>query len=110
MKAKQVAIEMPAGEYDVTVQSAVQFISGTQHVVLGEGSVTDLSFKDREGVWDTLFVIDVVLWCVDFFITLPSPWNWIYQLFTNGYFVLWLIYEWRIKDRYFKFQVNTANP
>lgn len=52
-----------------------------------------LEFSDREQVWDALFVVDVVLWVVKRFLHLASPWTWLYEVFTNGYFVLWLIYE-----------------
>ena len=65
-----------------------------------------LEFSDREQVWDALFVVDVVLWVVKRFLHLASPWTWLYEVFTNGYFVLWLIYEWRIRNHYFKFELQ----
>ena len=106
MKDKQVSIEMPSGEYDVTIQSMFPFISATQHVDLQMGKETTLAFCDREQLWDALFVVDIVLWTVKRFLHLASPWTWIYEIFTNGYFVLWLIYEWRIRDHYFKFEIE----
>lgn len=106
MKDKQVAIEMPSGGYNITIQSMVPFISATQHIDLQMGKATTLAFCDREQIWDTLFVVDIVLWTVKRFLHLASPWTWIYEIFTNGYFVLWLIYEWRIRDHYFKFEVE----
>jgi len=60
-----------------------------------------LEFSDREQVWDALFVVDVVLWVVKRFLHLASPCTWLYEVFTNGYCVLWLIYEWRIRNHYF---------
>lgn len=65
-----------------------------------------LEFSDREQVWDALFVVDVVLWVVKRFLHLASPSTWLYEVFTNGYFVLWLIYEWRIRNHYFKFELH----
>ena len=106
MKDKQVSIEMPSGGYDVTIQSMFPFISATQHVDLQMGKETTLAFCDREQLWDALFVVDIVLWTVKRFLHLASPWTWIYEIFTNGYFVLWLIYEWRIRDHYFKFEIE----
>lgn len=106
MKDKQVSIEMPSGGYDVTIQSMFLFISATQHVDLQMGKETTLAFCDREQLWDALFVVDIVLWTVKRFLHLASPWTWIYEIFTNGYFVLWLIYEWRIRDHYFKFEIE----
>ena len=55
---------------------------------------------------DVLFVVDVVLWIVKRFLHLAAPWTWIYEVFTNGYYLLWLLYEWRIRNHYFKFQVR----
>ena len=49
MKDREVSVEMPAGAYDITVQSMVPMISATQHVELplrGEAGV----FRPRAGV------------------------------------------------------------
>lgn len=106
MKGKQVVLEMPMGQYDITVQSMVPFISGTQSVELALGGDVSLVFSDREQVWDALFVVDIVLWAVKRFLNLAAPWTWIYEIFTNGYFILWLIYEWKIKNNYFRFELK----
>ena len=105
MKDKKVSIEMPMGEYLITIQSMIPFISASQRVSLTPRSETTLTFADRERWWDMLFVLDVVLWSVKRFLHLAAPWTWIYEIFTNGYFVLWLLYEWRIRKRYFKFEI-----
>lgn len=106
MKDKQVSIEMPAGQYEVTIQSMVPYISATQLVDVISEKETTVTFSDREKFWDILFVVDIVLWTVKRFLHLASPWTWIYEIFTNGYFVLWLIYEWRIRNKYFNFEVH----
>lgn len=106
MKDKQVTIEMPMGQYNITIQSMVPFISSTQTVDLQYNSNISLSFSDREQLWDALFVLDIILWIVKRFLHLASPWTWIYEIFTNAYFVLWLIYEWRIRNHYFKFHLE----
>lgn len=106
MNGKQVVLEMPMGQYDITVQSMVPFISGTQSVELALGGDVSLVFSDREQVWDALFVVDIVLWTVKRFLNLAAPWTWIYEIFTNGYFLLWLIYEWKIKNNYFRFELK----
>lgn len=106
MKDKRVAIEMPLGEYDITIQSMIPIISATQHVSLSLQQETTLVFSDREQFWDALFVVDVVLWCVKFFLHLTKPWTWLYEIFTNGYFVIWLFYEWRIRNKYFRFEIH----
>ena len=103
MRDPQVTIRIPAGQYDVTVQSMIPFISATHRVTLTEAQPVTLSFRDREQVWDTLFVIDFALWILKRFLHLSNPWSWMYEVFTNGYFLLWLLYEWRIRKQYFKF-------
>lgn len=106
MKDKRVSIEMPMGEYEITIQSMIPFISASQRVTMSLRGETTLEFADREKWWDMLFVLDVVLWIVKRFLHLAAPWTWIYEVFTNGYFLLWLLYEWRIRNHYFKFQVR----
>ena len=105
MKAKKVSVEMPMGEYAITIQSMIPFISASQRVTLSPRSETTLEFSDREKWWDALFVVDIVLWTIKRFLPLAAPWTWIYEVFTNGYFLLWLLYEWRIRKHYFKFQI-----
>ena len=106
MKDKRVSIEMPMGEYEITIQSMIPFISASQRVTMSLRGETTLVFSDREKWWDRLFVLDVVLWIVKRFLHLAAPWTWIYEVFTNGYFLLWILYEWRIRNHYFKFQVR----
>lgn len=106
MKDKQVSIEMPAGSYDITIQSLVPLISATQHIELPPLRESTLSFSDREQYWDALVLLDIVLWSIKSLLRLTSPWTWIYEIFTNGTFILWLIYEWCIRNKYFKFTIN----
>lgn len=106
MKDKQVTIEMPMGQYDITIQSMVPLISGSHHVDIPFGANVSLVFSDREQIWDALFVLDIILWTIKRFLHLAAPWTWLYEIFTNGYFLLWLIYEWCIRKQYFKFEIK----
>ena len=36
---------------------------------------------------------------------LIAPWTRIYEIFTNGYFILWLLYEWKIRKKYYALKV-----
>lgn len=105
LKEKAVAVEMPAGNYRLTVQSLFPFLYTSEIIDVVDGRETTLEFSDRERWWDILFVLDIVLWTLKRFLHLASPWTWIYEIFTNGYFVLWLVYEWRIREHYFKFNI-----
>ena len=106
MKDNQVAVELPFGEYDVTIQSMIPYFSATHHLYVSPMHPVTLVFSDREKWWDMLFVVDIVAWLVKRFLHLAAPWTWIYEIFTNGYFVLWLIYEWHIRKAYFRFEVQ----
>ena len=101
MKTPEVNIELPAGQYLVTIQSMIPILSASAPVKTYEETTTVFAFHDREKVWDWLFVIDLILWFAEFFFTLPSPWGLAYKIFTNGYFVLWMVYEWIIRKKYF---------
>lgn len=108
MNTPEVNIRIPEGRYLITIQSVFPLFSASMAVGVSENVENVLAFSDREKWWDILFVIDIILWCADRLIHLPHPWNIVYQIFTNGYFVLWLLYEWLIRKKYFRlsFQQN----
>lgn len=110
MNTQSVRIEMPAGVYSITIQSVVPFLSSTQQVALRSGIDTHLDFYSRERVWDILFSIDLLLCIIKLFLTFPTPWNWIYEVATNGFFIVWLIYEWSIRKHYYKTSVSDSLP
>lgn len=110
MNTQSVRIEMPAGVYSITIQSVVPFLSSTQQVKLRSGIDTHLDFYSRERVWDILFSIDLLLCIIKLFLTFPTPWNWIYEVATNGFFIVWLIYEWSIRKHYYKTSVSDSLP
>ena len=110
MNTQSVRIEMPAGVYSITIQSIVPFLSSTQQVTLRSGIDTHLDFYSRERVWDILFSIDLILCIIKLFLTFPTPWNWIYEVATNGFFIVWLIYEWSIRKHYYKTSVSDSLP
>ncbi|MCR4965876.1 MAG: hypothetical protein K6A41_09500 [Bacteroidales bacterium] len=101
MQTRELNIQMPPGHYVLTIQSMIPFISASQNVTVQEGVVNYAEFHDREKWWDYLFIIDIILWFADFFFTLPHPWGLVYKIFTNGYFVVWLLYEFLIRKKYF---------
>ncbi|MBQ0016016.1 MAG: hypothetical protein KBT04_03440 [Bacteroidales bacterium] len=75
----------------------------TRSVIIPMEGDTTVTFADREGWWDWLFGADIIISIVAIFISIPTPWNWIYQIVSNGYFIAWIIYEWSIRKRYFQF-------
>ena len=85
------------------IQSMIPFIYAEKEIGVKRGANT-VTFSDREKFWDILFTIDLVLVIVKLFITLPDNLDLIYKIVTNGYFAIWLIYEWVIRKRYFRIE------
>lgn len=109
MKDSRVTLEIPMGQYCITIQSMIPYFSASHTVDVLPHSNLVLTFSDREKWWDALFMLDIILWIAKRFLYLAAPWTWVYEIFTNGYFILWIAYEWRIRDRYFKFDTQTIN-
>ena len=102
MNIPSVRVELPEGRYEVTIQHALPFLSVTHIVTIFSSADTHLDFYSRERWWDILFSIDLILCVAKLFVSFPSPWNWIYEVLTNGFFVVWLIYEWHIRKHYYR--------
>ena len=73
MKGKPVNIQLPAGNYKITVRSAYKFIESTISVWIGDEECKKVVFSDREKFWNWLFNLDLVLWLIKRFITIPAP-------------------------------------
>lgn len=114
MKTPEIGVNMPEGRFLVTIQSMFPFLYASAVITTNEAQTTVIEFQDREKWWDILFGIDIILWFADLFVDPPHPWGLIYKIFTNGYFILWLIYEWRIRKNYFKigtyYSINPSQP
>ena len=104
VKGKSATINgFPLGRYNIMIQSMIPYFSSSSTIEIKEGSNT-VEFKDKEKIWDILFTIDIVLWIVKRFITLEPTINLWYEIITNGYLILWIVYELSIRKKYFKIQ------
>ena len=104
MQRKEIQLKgIPEGKYSLKIQSMIPFIYAEKEIGVKRGANT-ITFSDREKFWDILFTIDLVLVIVKLFITLPDNLDLIYKIVTNGYFAIWLIYEWVIRKRYFRIE------
>jgi hypothetical protein len=104
MQRKEIQVkDIPEGVYRLKIQSMIPFLFAETEITVKRGENTVI-FSDREKFWDILFTIDLLLVIVKWFITLPDNINLIYSIVTNGYFVVWLAYEWIIRKRYFRIQ------
>jgi hypothetical protein len=104
MQRKEIQVkDIPEGVYRLKIQSMIPFLFAETEITVKRGENTVI-FSDREKFWDILFTIDLLLVIVKWFITLPDNINLIYSIVTNGYFAVWLAYEWIIRKRYFRIQ------
>ena len=104
MQRKEIQLKgIPEGKYSLKIQSMIPFIYAEKEIGVKRGANT-ITFSDREKFWDILFTIDLVLVIVKLFITMPDNLDLIYKIVTNGYFAIWLIYEWVIRKRYFRIE------
>ena len=104
MQRKEIQVkDIPEGVYRLKIQSMIPFLFAETEITVKRGENTVI-FSDREKFWDILFTIDLLLVIVKWFITLPDTINLIYSIVTNGYFAVWLAYEWIIRKRYFRIQ------
>lgn len=104
MQRKEIHVkDIPEGKYLLKIQSMIPILYTEQEIRIQRGENT-VTFRDREKFWDILFTIDLVAVIVKWFITLPDNINLIYNIVTNGYFAIWLIYEWMVRKRYFRIQ------
>ena len=102
MQRKEILVkDIPEGRYRLKIQSMIPFLFAEQEIQIKRGANTVI-FSDREKFWDILFTIDLVLVIAKLFLKLPDHINMIYNIVTNGYFAVWLIYEWVIRKRYFR--------
>ena len=104
MQRKEIQVkDIPEGVYRLKIQSMIPFLFAETEITVKRGENTVI-FSDHEKFWDILFTIDLLLVIVKWFITLPDNINLIYSIVTNGYFAVWLAYEWIIRKRYFRIQ------
>lgn len=104
LQGTKTEINIPAGTFRLTIQSMIPFFSASRMVHIEEGLENTLQFKDRERWWDVLFTLDIILWIVHLFVSQPEEWDLTYEIFTNGYLILWLGYEWLIHKKYFRLE------
>ena len=102
MQQKKVSIMIPEGRYSIMIQSTIPLLYATDEVEIEKGVENVVIFKNRERIWDILFTIDLVLWIAGFFVTLPEPWGMVYEISTNTFLAIWLIYEFCIRKKYYR--------
>lgn len=107
MKGGQFTIHFPEGTYKLSVKMRFQLwkykldIGSDTTLRLEEASDKVLMITDREKWWNILFNIDLVLWLISFMVSFPEPWKQYYDLVSEGFFLIWIIRNILIRNRYF---------
>ena len=106
MKGQPIAISLPAGTYKVTVRSGgFRFIEGSVMVSLDAASERRMTVGDREKWWNALFNIDLAYWFITLFLHIGQPWSTVYDVLSYGFFTLWLVRLWLIRQHYYAMTV-----
>lgn len=102
MNTPEISIDLPQGDFLLKIQSVFPFFFATKFIKIKPDVLNVVTFQSREKWWDILFTIDLLFWIAELFFELPHPWNLVYKIITNGYFIIWLIYEFVIREKYYK--------
>lgn len=101
VKGKDVRINIPSGRYKITIRSMYKFIEGSAEVYVPINETKRLTFSDKDKIWNWLFNVDLILWIIKRIIHVPEPWGTVYEIVSNGFFVIWLLRIWIIRKHYF---------
>ena len=106
-------LEAPPGNYALKVQFGGRLpigkqgrsidlsVSATRQVELSRKGDTICEFYDRERLWNLLFDIDLIVWVVSFFVTLPPA----YRIISDTFFALWLVRLVLIRKKYYQIEI-----
>ncbi len=115
MQGDEVHLEVPSGSYRLRVQFGGRIalgksrrsidlsVSSTCQVDIVRGQDTTVTFHDRERLWNILFDIDLVLWLVSLFVSMPP----LYKVLSDAFFVVWLVRLVLIRKRYYALTQST---
>ena len=114
VKDVDLRIEIPAGSYSLKVQFGGLIplgksgknldlsVSSTAQVEVPQEGDLLCEFHDRERLWNILFDIDLILWVVSWFVTMPL----LYKILSDVFFVIWLARLVMIRKRYYKLAIG----
>ena len=106
--------EVPPGSYSLRVQFGGRIpigkkgksidlsLSSTEQVEVPPTGEVVCEFHDRERLWNILFDIDLVLWVVSWFVTMPP----LYKILSDAFFVIWIVRLILIRKKYYKITIH----
>ena len=114
LKNDQLQINAPRGSYELKVQfggcvpigksgKTIDIsVSSTKQIEVSQTGDVECVFHDRERLWNILFDIDLIVWVVSLFVTMPP----LYSILSNAFFAIWLVRLMLIRKRYYKITIN----
>lgn len=117
MQNPQAKMSLPAGQHKLTIRcggvlpipftkkTVTLSVEATETIDCSENEYTEVQYENRERWWNILFDIDLVLWLVRIFVTIPEPWGWVYDIVSNVSFAIWILHFYLYRKRYFRFRV-----
>lgn len=115
LKDDRLQLNAPRGKYELKVQfggrvpigksgrSIDMSVSSTKPIVVPSTGDVEYVFHDRERLWNLLFDIDLIVWVVSWFVTMPP----LYKILSDAFFALWLVRLILIRKKYYKITENT---
>ncbi len=114
LKDDQLQLNAPRGKYELKVQfggrvpigksgrSIDMSVSSTKPIVVPSTGDVEYVFHDRERLWNLLFDIDLIVWVVSWFVTMPP----LYKILSDAFFAVWLVRLILIRKKYYKITEN----
>ena len=114
LKDDRLQLNAPRGKYELKVQfggrvpigksgrSIDMSVSSTKPIVVPSTGDVEYVFHDRERLWNLLFDIDLIVWVVSWFVTMPP----LYKILSDAFFAVWLVRLILIRKKYYKITEN----
>lgn len=114
LKDDRLQLNAPRGKYELKVQfggrvpigksgrSIDMSVSSTKSIEVPSTGDVEYVFHDRERLWNLLFDIDLIVWVVSWFVTMPP----LYKILSDAFFAVWLVRLILIRKKYYKITEN----
>lgn len=108
-------LNAPHGNYELKVQFGGRVpigkrgksidisVSSTRPIKVPITGDVEYVFHDHERLWNLLFDIDLIVWVVSWFVTMPP----IYKILSDTFFAVWMVRLILIRKKYYKITTNT---
>ena len=114
LKDGRLQLNVPHGNYELKVQFGGRVpigkrgksidisVSSTRPIKVPITGDVEYVFHDRERLWNLLFDIDLIVWVVSWFVTMPP----LYKILSDAFFAVWMVRLILIRKKYYKITTN----